>query len=243
MKNEWFASWFDTPYYHTLYKNRNHNEAERFINNLLDFLKPNKTDKFVDIACGKGRHSIYLNKKGFNVVGYDLSVQSIEEANKTAKKGLSFYVHDMRQLFRTNHFNYAFNLFTSFGYFKSKRDELNALKASAKNLKTGGKLVIDFFNREKVIETLISFEKKLIDDIEFNISKEIKNNQVIKTIQFNIKGKSYSFQESVKLLSLNDFNNYLSQANLKITHTFGDYELNAFKHNSDRLIIIAEKIG
>jgi len=243
MENEWFASWFDTPYYHTLYKNRNHNEAERFINNLLDFLKPNKTDKFVDIACGKGRHSIYLNKKGFNVVGYDLSVQSIEEANKAAKKGLSFYVHDMRQLFRTNHFNYAFNLFTSFGYFKSKRDELNALKASAKNLKTGGKLVIDFLNKEKVIETLISFEKKLIDDIEFNISKEIKNNQVIKTIQFDIKGKSYSFQESVKLLSLNDFNNYLSQANLKITHTFGDYELNAFRHNSDRLIIIAEKIG
>lgn len=243
MKNEWFASWFDTPYYHTLYKNRNHNEAERFINNLLAFLKPNKTDKFVDIACGKGRHSIYLNKKGFNVVGYDLSAQSIEEAEKSTKEGLSFYVHDMRQLFRTNHFNYAFNLFTSFGYFKSKRDELNALKASAKNLKIGGKLVIDFLNREKVIETLISFEKKLIDDIEFNISKEIKNNQVIKTIQFEDKGKSYSFQESVKLLSLNDFNNYLSQANLKITHTFGNYDLNIFNNNSDRLIIIAEKIG
>ncbi len=242
MAKEWFESWFDTKYYHILYKNRDYTEAERFIKNIVTFLQPSKNDKFVDIACGKGRHSKFINSLGYTVVGYDLSEQSIEAAKKDSKPGLSFYTHDMRQIFRTNYFDFALNLFTSFGYFKSKRDELNAIKATSHNLKSSGKLVIDFLNREKVISTLVAFEKKTIDGIEFNISKKIENNQVIKTIEFNDEGKEFRFQESVKLLSLQDFEEYLREAHLKITHTFGNYDLEKFNSNSDRLIIIAEKV-
>jgi 2-polyprenyl-3-methyl-5-hydroxy-6-metoxy-1,4-benzoquinol methylase len=143
MAKEWFESWFDTKYYHILYKDRNFTEAEEFISNLIDFLQPNTEAKFVDIACGKGRHSLFINKLGFDVTGYDLSEKSIIEASKSLKKGLKFYTHDMRQIFRTNYFDFALNLFTSFGYFKSSRDELNAMKAAAGNLKKNGVLVID----------------------------------------------------------------------------------------------------
>jgi hypothetical protein len=31
---EWFESWFDTPYYHLLYSNRDYTEAENFITKL-----------------------------------------------------------------------------------------------------------------------------------------------------------------------------------------------------------------
>lgn len=243
MAKEWFESWFDSKYYHTLYKSRDHSEAEEFIDNLLTFLSPTPNSQFIDIACGKGRHSQFINQKGFKVVGFDLSEQSILEARKKTKIGLEFYTHDMRQIFRTNYFDYGFNLFTSFGYFKSKRDELNALKSSAQNLKLGGTLVIDFLNREKVTNNLIPFESKTIDGITFNLKKEIKDNQVIKTISFKDEGINYSFQEAVKLLSLNDFTSYLKEVDLKITHTFGNYNLDEFNKNSDRLIIIAKKIG
>ncbi len=243
MAQEWFESWFDTKYYHTLYKNRDYSEAERFINNLITFLQPPNNAKFVDIACGKGRHSKFIYNKGYNVVGYDLSEQSITSAKSLETKGLEFYTHDMRQIFRTNYFDFALNLFTSFGYFKSKRDELNALKASARNLKANGTLVIDFLNREKVIAGLIPFEIKNIDGIEFKISKKIENNQVFKTIEFEDNGQNFSFQESVKLLGLDDFRDYLKQGDLEITHTFGNYDLDEFTIESDRLIIIAKKIG
>ena len=63
MTDEWFKNWFDTKYYHILYKHRNFSEAEHFINKLLDFLAPKKESKFLDIACGKGRHSLYINEK------------------------------------------------------------------------------------------------------------------------------------------------------------------------------------
>ncbi|MBI35808.1 MAG: SAM-dependent methyltransferase [Flavobacteriales bacterium] len=243
MEKEWFESWFDTKYYHILYKNRDYTEAEKFISKLIDFLNPEPDSKFVDIACGRGRHSVYINRLGYSVVGYDLSEESILEAKKHSKKDLKFYTHDMRQIFRTNYFDFALNLFTSFGYFKSKRDELNAIKASARNLKKNGILVIDFLNRYKVINELVTQETKRIDGIDFKISKEIQNNQIIKSINFSDNKKDYFFQESVKLLDLEDFNSYLENGGLKITHTFGNYNLDDFNKNSERLILIAQKIG
>jgi SAM-dependent methyltransferase len=243
MAKEWFESWFDTKYYHILYKDRNFTEAEEFISNLIDFLQPNTEAKFVDIACGKGRHSLFINKLGFDVTGYDLSEKSIIEASKNLKKGLKFYTHDMRQIFRTNYFDFALNLFTSFGYFKSSRDELNAMKAAAGNLKKNGVLVIDFLNREKVISNLIPQEFKTIEGIHFKISKRIDKNQIIKEINFQDHGENFSFHEAVKLLSIEDFKLYLRKVGLQITHTFGNYKLDKFKENSDRLIIIAKKIG
>ena len=61
-------NWFNSSYYHILYKNRDYNEAEHFINNLITKLNIKKNSKILDLACGSGRHSIYLNKKGMNVV-------------------------------------------------------------------------------------------------------------------------------------------------------------------------------
>ena len=64
-QKEWFASWFDTSYYHQLYNNRNEDEAKLFISNLLDFLKLDKKAKLLDLACGKGRHAKTLNEFGY----------------------------------------------------------------------------------------------------------------------------------------------------------------------------------
>jgi cyclopropane fatty-acyl-phospholipid synthase-like methyltransferase len=61
---EWFADWFDTSYYHTLYKSRNDDEAAKFISNLLTFLELEKDSKVLDLACGKGLQSVTLNQYG-----------------------------------------------------------------------------------------------------------------------------------------------------------------------------------
>ena len=76
----WFANWFDSPYYHLLYKNRDEKEAQVFIDNLMQYLQIPQGSKLIDIACGKGRHAIYFNKKGMDVIGVDLSFNSISYA-------------------------------------------------------------------------------------------------------------------------------------------------------------------
>ena len=117
---QWFENWFNTPYYHLLYGNRNYEEAAFFVDNLLQHIDLPKHARCWDLNCGKGRHSVYLHKKGYEVIGTDLSEQSIQEAKHNESESLHFYKHDMRNLFYANYFDVVFNLFTSFGYFKSK---------------------------------------------------------------------------------------------------------------------------
>lgn len=238
----WFKNWFDSPYYHLLYKNRNEKEAKSFIDNLIDYLQiPNKS-KILDIACGKGRHSIYFNKKGMNVTGIDLSENNINFAKKKENITLKFAVHDMRRMFQQNKFDIAVNLFTSFGYFENNEDEMQALDAMAKNLKTGGILIIDFMNIKKLNNSLVKYEKKKINDVTFEISRSFKENYIIKDILFFDKGKDYKFQEKVKALTLTDFSKLITQAQLKIINIFGNYKLEDFNAlKSDRLIIFCKK--
>jgi len=241
MKN-WYATWFDTPYYHLLYKNRNQMEAGSFIENLLLHLKPSKEALFLDVACGKGRHSKHIHQLGFNVHGIDLSEKSIKEASIFNNERLHFEQHDMREVYISNYFDYTVNLFTSFGYFDDVSDNQKAMDAMAKNLKKDGILVIDFMNAKKVCLNLVEKEMKSVDYIDFYIERKIKSGFIQKDIQFTDKGKKHHFQEKVQALTLNDFSNLLQKAELKIIDLWGNYEKNDFDVlKSNRLIIIAQK--
>jgi SAM-dependent methyltransferase len=239
---EWFACWFDTPYYHLLYRNRDHSEAEQFIDKLVGLLQPAKDSRFLDLACGKGRHSLYLHKKGFDVTGIDLSAHSIGYARQSESEHLHFYIHDMRKLFRTNYFDYVLNLFTSFGYFENDRDNNAVISSGAKALKPGGCFVLDFMNSKKVLAGLKSSETKTIEGIEFHIRKSVENNIIIKTIEFSDKGKNYSYSERVRALTAGELKRYFEQNGLKIVNLRGNYQLEEFDENtSDRVILVGQK--
>lgn len=239
---EWFGEWFDSPYYHILYKHRDHEEAEHFIDNLINFFGFTESDKILDLACGKGRHSIYLNSRGLNVVGIDLSPQSIQHASRYENERLRFYVHDMRKIFRKQEFNYILNLFTSFGYFDTEKENQDAVCAAAKNLKPNGKLLIDFLNPYKVVHNLVAEEIKIIEGIEFHITKHLsEDNFIVKDIRFTDNGRSFHFQERVKAIRRHKFLEYFDKAGLELLETFGDYELNAYhREESDRMIFVLQ---
>jgi SAM-dependent methyltransferase len=241
-EKEWFEEWFDSPYYHVLYKDRDSTEAQQFITNLITYLKPNQLDLFLDVACGKGRHAIFVEQLGYQIDGFDLSENSIAIAKKQENKNLKFYVNDIRVPLKTNHYNFAFNLFTSFGYFENENDNQIAINAIAKSLKQDGILVLDFMNCKKVLNQLEKQETKSINNISFNICKNFNDGYIVKDIMFTDKGNTYNFQEKVKALSLNQFKKYFNTANLKIEAIFGDYYLNNFdENNSERLILVAKK--
>jgi SAM-dependent methyltransferase len=234
----WFASWFDTPYYHILYKDRNYREAQIFMDNLTHYLNLPEEATILDLACGKGRHSIYLNQLGFKVLGADLSENSIAEASKNTNKNLSFKVHDMREPFEEK-FDAIFNLFTSFGYFESDDDNLTTLKAIKESLSAYGFAVIDFMNVTNVVEKLVPEEIKIVDDIHFHIKRYVKDNHIIKEISFEDKGEHFNFTEKVKALTLQDFEEMMDEAGIFLLDIFGDYKLKKFhKTESERLIMI-----
>jgi ubiquinone/menaquinone biosynthesis C-methylase UbiE len=226
-----------------LYRHRSREEAERFIHALVKHLNVEPGSIVLDLACGKGRHSKALFDLGLRVTGVDLSPGSIHEALKMERDGLEFFVHDMRCPFRINYYHYIFNLFTSFGYFNSVRDEHKAIRSAAVGLQRGGKLVIDYFNAY-VVRKLIVDNPEGSDEFKgvlFNWKKTVENNRVIKTININDAGKISVFKESVRLLSLEDFKELLKN-DFDMLEVFGDYQLNAFDVvQSPRLIMIAVK--
>ncbi|MBT7896306.1 MAG: methyltransferase domain-containing protein [Flavobacteriales bacterium] len=238
---KWFETWFDSKYYHILYKHRDEQEAKKFLDNITQYLNITK-GKILDVGCGKGRHAKYFNELGFNVVGIDLSLNSIAKAKLNETHDLKFYKFDMRNVFKENSFNVVTNLFTSFGYFDNSLDEQKTINAMVKNLKKDGILIIDFMNVKKIINNLVSKESKKINSVEFYITRELKDNYILKNISINDQDLSLKFQEKVHALTLIDFSEMLQKASMSIVDIFGNYNLDDFNASqSERLILIARK--
>ncbi|NJX15099.1 class I SAM-dependent methyltransferase [Tamlana crocina] len=234
----WFTSWFDTPYYHILYKDRDATEAHAFMDTLTDYLNIPENGTILDLACGKGRHARYLNKIGYDVTGVDLSENSIAFAKKFKNHRLHFDVHDMCLPYRKQ-FDAVFNLFTSFGYFEDDADNLKTIKAIKANLNERGFAVIDFMNSEYVIDHLVPEETKVVDDIEFRLKRYVDGDYIIKDIRFGVGDKDYHFQERVRAFTLQDFEQLFEQAGVYLLDVFGDYKLRKFSpKTSERLVMI-----
>jgi SAM-dependent methyltransferase len=239
--NNWFENWFDTLYYHLLYHKRDEGEAAKFIDALVNYLKPNKEAHFLDLACGKGRHSIYLNKKGFQVTGLDLSHNSIKEAKKNQSDTLKFMEHDMRHPLGHLKFDFILNLFTSFGYFETLEDDVKVIKNVKKSLFPDGIFVLDYFNIKKNELVIEGNYTKIVDDIKFDIDKKIVDDKIIKKINVSHQGQIHSFVEQVRIYNLPQFKQILSNEGLTLMHAFGNYKLEPFNEtNSERLILIAK---
>ncbi len=240
---DWFESWFGSPYYKILYQNRDEYEAQEFIETLLAHLQPLPGSKMVDIACGEGRFAIQLEEHGFDVTGIDLSYPSIQKAKESETDNLHFMVHDMRMPFYTNYYDYAFNFFTSFGYFAHDRDHLLAAKSFAAGLKKNGILVIDYLNRDYVLSRLVSEQVIERGDYTFSIKKREERKHILKEISFmDDEGHMRHYTESVAAFDLSDFVQMFKKAGMKLTGTFGDYELGEYHPvDSPRMIMVFKK--
>lgn len=235
---KWYASWFDTPFYHILYKDRDYAEAEAFMTTLTNYLNLPEQAKILDLACGKGRHSIFLNKLGYDVIGADLSENSIAHAKQFENDTLHFKVHNMCLPYGET-FDAVFNLFTSFGYFENESDNLSTIKAIKADLNEFGFGVIDFMNSNYVINNLVEKDTKTVDGIEFTMTRRVENGYIIKDISFTFEDEDYQFQEHVKAFTLSDFETLFENAGVYLLDVFGDYKLNKFDaNNSERLIMI-----
>jgi SAM-dependent methyltransferase len=240
----WYKSWFDSPYYHQLYFQRDEEEAAAFINRLLQHLQPATNARMLDIACGKGRHSKVLATDGFDVTGIDLSAQSIAEAKQYENEHLQFFEHDMRLPFFINYFDYAFNFFTSFGYFQTDRENENAIRTIANALKPNGVLVIDYLNVHYAEDHLVHKMEKQVDGINFYLTKWFDEKFFYKKIEVEDDALDMPlvFEEKVAKFSLGDFNEMLSFHRLQIQEVFGDYHFNNYDvRKSPRMIICAKK--
>jgi SAM-dependent methyltransferase len=242
-EQDWFSTWFDSPYYHMLYAERDEAEAASFIQALQKRLQIPPNALVLDAACGKGRHAKTLQLLGLTVDAFDLSPQNIQAANTLASENLSFFVHDIRvRVPKHGVYDVVFNFFTSFGYFDHAADNLLAFQTFADALKPGGVLVMDFFNPSYVLANLVREEVVTRGGISFEIKRWEANGFLHKSIVFTDKGKDFQFMEKVELIGKQDFIAYAAQSGLSLVDLLGDYSLTQFDEKfSPRMVFIWQK--
>lgn len=239
---EWFKTWFNSPYYHLLYQNRDLKEAQDFLVVLLEALSLKAPQHIIDLGCGKGRHSVFLNTLGFHVLGLDLSEESISAGKNYENPNLEFRVHDMRDPIDSEPVDAVFNLFTSFGYFTDPKDDEKVFKAVSEVLKPGGYFVLDFLNRELVISSLVPKSTVERGEVLFDIEKAIVGPYVRKDVRFTAEGRDQHFYELVKLHTPESIEKMALDYGLEKINLWGDYSLSPFeKETSPRAITVLRK--
>lgn len=242
MQAQWFESWFDSPWYPILYSHRDAAEAGGFILKLLDTLRPRKDAHFLDLACGRGRHSRLIHAHGFEVTGMDLSAASIAAAKAHEEQGLNFMVHDMRIPF-PGRYDHVLNLFTSFGYFERPEENLLVLRNVADSLRDDGRFVLDFFNLRTVLAQMVPSQTIGKQGIVFSIRKEYVEGYILKSIDFDVHQVHHHFEERVQGLDLGAFTDLFFAAGLEIERLWGDYGGGDFEPDrSPRLVIFGKKV-
>ena len=239
----WFESWFDSPYYPMLYSNRDETEAERFISLICNHIDLPKGAKVLDLACGRGRHSVTFSNLGYQVLGVDLSPSAIETASMRQSDLLYFRIHDIRHPLPETNFDLVVNLFTSFGYFENPLDDELAMSNAFKALKKRGIFVFDYLNVGPAIARLKQEEVITRCGVEFHIHRSVEGGFILKSIDFEDQGRQHSFVERVRAYDHRELLELVRGAGFDIRSIFGNYELQPFEAtSSDRVIIIAQKM-
>ena len=253
-KQEWYASWFNTREYLELYKHRDEEDAKKIISQILQNVHLQKNARVLDLACGKGRHSLLFAKKGFNVVGVDLSRYLISQARnrlnteyRRYRGKLRFEIKDMRNFSFAERFELVVNIFTSFGYFENDSDNEKVIKCISRSLKRNGYFVIDFLNKEQLKKKLIPYTLDKHKDKILLQLRRITDSFVFKDIIIVKKHDSvYDFKkynERIRVYSLDNFRKMFMKYKMKLLKIFGDYDGKPFENQkSPRLILIAQRV-
>lgn len=239
---DWFKKWFASDEYLSVYSHRNQLDAEDIINLILRNISVDYGSSVLDAACGAGRHSIFLANKGFKVTAFDLS-KNLLRIGKTNAQNLNadvdFLCGDIRDIFFTRSFHLVLNMFTSFGYFDTDKENFSFFKNAKKFIVEDGYLVLDYINANFLKNNLVEESEKIINGRTIIEKRRIQEDKVIKNIEIRNNGETKSFIESVKLYDYEILENNFVKLGYKVHEVFGNYKGDIFDNNSsDRLIII-----
>ncbi|KMZ41535.1 MULTISPECIES: class I SAM-dependent methyltransferase [Bacillales] len=245
MAEEWFERSFREDYV-LVYRHRDDSAADGEIANLLERLPVKDTGRVLDLCCGSGRHSRALARRGYEVVGVDLSpvlLQLAEEQNTYPQ--LSFARCDMRDIPFHEEFDIVVNLFTSFGYFSTDEENANVIRNMAQALKTKGEVVIDFLNAAYVIDNLVPHSTKEVSGMLIKEDRWVQDGFVKKRILISDESSNEprEYMEQVRLFSAEQMIAMLTEAGFEKIQVFGNYLFEKYvEHESPRMIFYAVKL-
>jgi SAM-dependent methyltransferase len=213
-----------------------------------DSLGIEKGGAVLDLACGTGRHAIELARRGYEVVGFDLSLAMLARAGEDAQDQetmLTFVQGDMREMTFEEQFDGVFCWNTSFGYFEEDRNA-QVIDRVHHALKGGGLFLLDVVNRDFIIRqspSLAWFEGDgcvCMDEMTVDF---ITSRMKVKRTMMLDDGRSREIEYSMRIYSLHELGRILHEHGFKVCEVSGRIATPGvfFGNESPRTLILAEK--
>ena len=247
-RDPWFAQWFGEEYL-ALYPERDDREARQqavFARELLAPFASVGRMRFLDLACGTGRHAVVLHEGLGGVVGLELSERLLSQARRREGPARPLWVRaDMRQLpFRAGTFGAVVNFFTSFGAFEDPAEDTRVVREVARVLAPGGAFLSDVFNAERVVSTLAVREEKTVAGERVSIRRRYdpSSRRVEKEIGMGSGENKRVFTECARAYTEHELRNLHHKASLTVRAAYGNFDGSPFdRRKSPRLILLAVK--
>lgn len=240
----WYKEWFGEEYL-DLYSHRDAGEAERHVDFVVGQMDPPSPRPVLDLACGAGRHSAALRERGFAAVGADLSLTLLAHSPERTGSVFPRAAGDMRCLpFAEGCFGWVLNFFTSFGYFEHERENFRVLEEITRVLAPGGRFLIDFLNRERVIDQLEPREVRETDDRRVSIERwyDPETRRINKRMRLEASGRRpATYLESVRAYDRDEVTIGARWAGLEVDALFGNFDGDTYRRESERLILVGHK--
>jgi SAM-dependent methyltransferase len=248
-RKEWFDDdvfWQDLyPY---MFPEQRFAQAPQQIEGVLSLTEPSGNTA-LDLCCGPGRCSIALARAGFRVTGVDRTRYLLDKARakaRTARVKVEWVRMDMRDFVRPDVFDLVLSMFTSFGYFDDKREDVQVLGNILANLKAGGVCLIDVMGKERLAKILqpttcdvLPDGTKLVQRHEiFDGWTRVRNEWILIR-----KGKARSFTFHHTIYSGQELRDRMEQVGFTDVCLYGNLEGAPYGPDAHRLIAVGRKAG
>jgi SAM-dependent methyltransferase len=246
MQEAWWKEYFGEDYPLLYSHKRDKEKSAQEVDFIEKALGLPKGARILDLCCGYGRHSLELSRRGYEVLGLDLSEIFLHMAREEAgAEGLKvdFVRADMRHIPFKEKFDAVINIYTSFGYFEDEEENQAVLNEVCRVLKKGGRFLFDSANKGHFPG---KFKRTAVDDYPDKKIKVIWHNRAsggnwrlkVEVFEQGTRRERFLF---VRLYDLEEFTAMLEAAGLKVLEAFGDLKGTPYKKNSLRLSVLSEK--
>lgn len=222
-------------------------EAPTVADYVIKIANLKKGSSILDAGCGTGRICIELAAKNMNVTGVDIIQSELDAAKESAADEgveLNLINKDLRIFKTSRKFDCGINLYTSFGYCDTIKEDFLIIKNICKALKKGATFIMECISRETAI--LYFTEGEEFERAGFNVVTKftvegnwegLRSNWTL----INDKGEKYTHEFIQRLYSAVELKQLILKAGFSSAKVFGDFDFSPYNQKARTMIIIAKK--
>ncbi len=248
MKKEWFENenfWQD--YAPVIFDENRWAEASGIASAVMSLAELKCGNSVLDAGCGPGRISVELALLGLNVTGIDIIQSELDAAKESAEYenvALTLLNKDLRFFKSEQKYDCVVNLYTSFGYCKTKEDDFLILKNIFDCVKNGGIFILECVSRETAILNFTEGEKFFRSGIavetNFSVVGAWEGLRSVWNLTF-ADGKKIEHEFVQRLYSAPELKNELLKIGYKNVEIYGGYKKQPYDQTAATMVLVCKK--